>query len=140
MRFLSLKLCNTRITRINQIVGRLLGCSFYKNITYICCLYAKKNRIQLNQSIKLIRITENISVWEKYWGQALFKRPNLRPGQLLKPGLKFVWGQLWGKNWGQPNFEARPGFISMPFWARFPLFFNSHILVQCVCRKELYKY
>ena len=49
-------MCNNRITRINQIVGRLLAGSV-KNITYICCLNAKK--IEFNKiSIKPIRITE----------------------------------------------------------------------------------
>ena len=55
----------------------------------------QKIRIQSNKSIKPIRITENISVWEKQcYDQALFKGPNLRPVQLLKPGQKFVWDQL----------------------------------------------
>ena len=43
------------------------------------------NMLSLNQSIKPIKITENISVWEKILRsseQALFKRLNLRPGQL----------------------------------------------------------
>ena len=81
---------------------------FLKYHIYIWCLYAQnsnptKSINKTNQNYK------NISVWEKCWSQELFKRPNLRPGQLLKPGQKFVCGQVWGQNWGQANFEARPG-------------------------------
>ena len=75
-----------------------------------------------NQSIKPIIITENISVWEKKcWGKALFKRPNMRLGKLLKPGKKFVWGQLWGQSSTTGPGQVR--FHSVPFWARVPPFF-----------------
>ena len=90
----------------------------------------KKIESLWNQSIKPIRITENISVWKKCSGQALFKRPNLRPGQLSKPGQKFVWGQFWDQNWAQATRPMGPSQFRSRFIVcqrRAPLYRNVHV-------------
>ena len=96
---------------------------FFKTwFKYVVFTFGSKSN--KNQSIKSIRI--NIPVWtKKNWGQTLFKRPNLRPGQIfearpeiflrptlgpkLRPtlGPKLRPGQLWGQT----------RFYSMPFLA-----------------------
>ena len=102
---------------------------FFKlNDIYMVSLL-KKIETQWNQSIKPIRITENISVWKKCSGQALFKRPNLRPGQLLKPGQKFVWGHVWGQ--ASPMGPGQASFYSMPYGQ-----FSSHVTAVMTVRLD----
>ena len=70
----------------------------------------QKIRIQSNKSIKPIRITENISVWEKQcWGQALFKGPIWGQTNFWSQAKHSFGANFEAKNWGLANFEDRPG-------------------------------
>ena len=105
-------------TRINQLLADYFDVHFYKNMNYIWCLYAKtsnsiKSTNKTNQNYrKYISLEKN--------DQALFKSPNLRPGQLLKPGQKCVWGQLWGQ--ASPMGPGQASFYSMPYGQ-----YSSHV-------------
>ena len=75
-------------------------------------------------------MTENISVWKKCSGQALFKRPNLRPGQLSKPGQEFL-EPILGPNWAQATRPMGP----RQFRSRFIVCQRSTraIIQECTC-------